>query len=421
VFTNNIDPVQIYPVDPGGGYSSTGVYETMTDNASYAPFLAKSVEAFDGRVLYFNTEEVGVRHKTRVRWSQVGSAEPSTAVGAGAMDMVEFNRQGLCVKRLGNRVALYAEDGIAFLTRTMNPQQPFYAEYISNERGLMGPFAVCAVSNDTHFGIFTDGWFLVDMNGQMVELGFMDVGGVKTSKWKRTFYGLLDVSQRERIVCSYDNEYGYIRIAFPRREVDTSTDNEVVWVYELSTDRLFTDLYPVTTWGVGDLTLAASTTWNTATGTWEEATGTWRSMDTTFALRKVLHGTKNGYVVVHNPNIYTHFDDASEEDKVSEWAIFSARTSLQHGHINKSINKVLLQYAELGSQSLSFVIGGNLSSTSGTVAYGSSITEEPNVVVIGCRGAGTTISFGLMGSHPVKILNVGVQLKFSRDESQLPD
>lgn len=248
--TGPTQPVLMYP---GDGAAVTQ-YDELWENAFVAltgagaavqyPFLAKSLEPFDGRVHFFNTKEGTINNHCRWRWTAVGTADPANnIVGSGFLDLKEFTRRGLRIESIGDDlVALYLEDGTALGYKTGRVTDAYRYRVVSKRRGLLGTHAVTPIGANLHFGIFDDGWWFMDSAGRFKEAGIFrapESSGkdIEIHKWHDTFYDQLDISRRHRIVVAYDNQR-YVHVTFPRLGDDTDK-NGGWWIYDLHTDTVW--------------------------------------------------------------------------------------------------------------------------------------------------------------------------------------
>jgi hypothetical protein len=281
------------------------------------PFKAKSCEAFAGRMHWLNTTEGTVNYPQRLRYSALGTADPSNAqIGSGAFSMREFKRHGLRVETLGNQLACYFGDGVAFVTRTGSPVDPYRYQVISKTRGLLSTHALCAYHANVHFGIFDDGWWKLNSSGQWEPVGVIEVdegGGrdVLMHKWKQTFYSQLDTSKRHQITTVYDPGNRRILIAWPKiggsGSVPSNPQMVEVWSYDVDQDRVW-PLYPldVSQWAAVNRTLQAGTLINALTNpidSYQNKIDEWGSKT---GLRAVMHGSSIGAVYSWESSSFNH-------------------------------------------------------------------------------------------------------------------
>lgn len=299
VFTNNVDEIMRYPDGAGTGYVE---FDTSGD------YIAKSVESSEDRILALNVSVGGTRKLTRLIWTNKAAAPSfSTAnAGAGDADFDEVKGQGLRVMNLGRLVALYFDTAVVLLSRTGILVDPFRRFYSSHDRGLLSTHSVVNLGSGLHFGLFSDGWFFLDESGQWREAGLRARDGVSFHKWHRTFYELLDWQNRDRVVCGYDPVNRHIKIAFPSKG-NSSPDQ--VWCYDLMGDRLWVDnTYGTNTpncWGLFQEEAVTGEAWSAITSTWASEGRTWDSLESTRGRIRVIHGTTDGLVFLHSPNLVT--------------------------------------------------------------------------------------------------------------------
>lgn len=308
VWCNGIDDARVFPHDTSGDPDLPD-HEQLTDEAAIDPFIPRSLENFRGRMFYFNINENGTHHRQRLRWTQPFTADPSpTNAGSGVIDFREFQRDGLRIETLGDVMACYFEDGVSFVSLTGIATFPVQRSILTQKRGLLATHAVCPIDPNVHFGIFNDGWWLLDSSGRWTEVGIMDVGGTVQRKWRDTFYGRLDANNRARLFCYYDDQRGLVYIVTPVEDVASPTE---VWIWDPRTDRVWLDDYPVDPMCFGSYTINIQTaiTWAAAAGTWASpganVSGTWAEAGSRFGFRGLVHGNGSGRVMRHDGNIFT--------------------------------------------------------------------------------------------------------------------
>jgi hypothetical protein len=386
VFTNNIDPVYVYP-DVDGGTT----YEELTSELT--SFRAVSCETFGDRVYFLNTYEDSIRLPQRLRRTARGTADPTTAlVGSGSIDLEEFSGQGLRCETLGDVLACYFEDGTAFVRQTGIATVPNAVQVLDERRGLMGTHSVVPVGDNKHFGIFSDGWWLLDSSARWTKVGVASLGGTEVTKWTDTFYGTLDYLNRHRIQMGYDPVKNWVRISQPlQRPAGSTADPDfLVWIYDLNSDRVWVDDYKSLTganptcWGFVNIPSTSAQTWTaeqTATTTWaqRQAEGppptSWRELTgATFGLEVVVHGTDTGKVMEHTPDIITKDGQIPEFSYPSPALDFGSPRSL------KTANRIHMEYINVSNDNnVSLVAkdgrGNTSSSTDGMNQGGSGDVE----------------------------------------------
>ena len=225
-------------------------YERLDDTggATFTKFMARTAAYWNGRMYFLNTnEDVGggnVFHRRRIRRTAIGDASEFAAAGSGARDIREFEKDGVRLEPLGEVLACYFEDGVGFLRATHNASNPDEWETITQERGLLSTHGVVDVGNNVHFGVFTDGWYFLSANGEWSKVGQIPIDGTPLDRWQTTFYRNLDWNNRHRIQVKYAKKTNEILIAYPRND-----GVEQVWIYDINTDRVWIDDYPVTCFG----------------------------------------------------------------------------------------------------------------------------------------------------------------------------
>jgi hypothetical protein len=343
IFTNHSDEVMYYPDETGStNYTDFRSYVsqltdlgTAVDAAGgfYQPpefttLKAKSVAAFEGRVVYFNVVEGDTHYSNRLRFSAVGHPfliwpafeidlnSPTIhfdGVGSGWFDLDQFRTAGQVAMVLGDVLACYSKDGVAFGRRTGVVIDPISIEYVTLDRGVLAPGCVTAIHAAQHFAIMSDGWYVLSSNGIMTEVGAapertnrMGSGVGRTYKWKEDFYRRLDFQAVEngRLFCQYEPNTKYVRIMAPMLGGDE------VWNYDTQNDRVFLDDYTSINsldqtpecWGLLPKGLEATTWTGAGPTTWTGYNGrTWASFATVlFSDLELSHGDANGLVYQHD-------------------------------------------------------------------------------------------------------------------------
>jgi hypothetical protein len=365
IWTNNVDPVYVYPADS----TTPTVFEDLTADAALAPFYAKSVEVYNNRVYFLNTSENGTRYLQRVRRTPPFTCDPAIAgVGSGSVDLKDFSDEGLRLMRLGNVLVAYFKDGVAFIRGGGPVTNPDAYQSVSTSRGLISSHSVANLGNDLHFGIFTDGWYELDPSGRFREVGVVDLGGGQIAhKWRDTFYDLLgkEPDKRNRLYIEYDPPSNKVYIALP---TDDEDDNERVWIYDRTADRVFLDEYPVTCWGrytrqiTSSLTYAAAATAGPGGTelTYDSiAPATYASLGNIYGIEALAHGTLNGYVFQHEPGTVSRDKEASTGNEVPTYVY---ETHYKYGSSPRfllSADRVLVEYSNLNGPNLTAIVASS--------------------------------------------------------------
>jgi hypothetical protein len=314
IYCNDVDEVMVFPSDSVATLAGNHNYEPLTDAAALdggTGFKAKSCETWNGRVYFFNTEENGSRFNQRLRRTARFTCDPDpTVVGSGFIDFREFQGSGLRIEKLGDLLAVYFEDGVAFVQATGVATAPDFPTLVTNERGLLTTQAVTPVGRNVHFGVFTDGWWLLDQSGRWQEVGVAEVEGVRTDKWKTTFYAGLDASNRHRVYVYYDQPSNLVYITKPATTTP-SGDIEETWIWDPVSDRVFVENYQVTCFGTITPLSVAGVQIDQLVGTIDDQGVPIDSFEAQTGFPKArAHGDRLGFVYTHDAGLET-FDGST--------------------------------------------------------------------------------------------------------------
>ena len=354
IFTNDVDEVMVFPSSTVETLAGTHAYEPLCDPTSSASldgggangFKAKSCETWNGRVYFLNTSEAGTRRQQRLRRTAKFTADPDpTIVGAGFYDFREFQGEGLRIETLGDVLAVYFSDGVAFMRPTGNPTSPDEPQIISTERGLLSTHSVVSIGRNVHFGIFTDGWWALDQSGRWQELGVSNENGKVIPKWRQSFYESIPSDQRHRIYCYYDQPNNLVYIAKPTND---APDPEEVWIYDPTSDRVFKENYPVTCFGTFTPQSQSGSTIDALPGTIDSLSGTIDSFGAVAGFPKVrVHGDLEGFVYLHRRDLVGfHGQERSDTPTVQNptWSMDFGLRSLAGFRNLTSVDRVSLEY-----------------------------------------------------------------------------
>ncbi len=416
VWCNLQDRVMVYPND-----------DTSTENAQFEPltnrfsanFRAATVEHFGGRLYFGNTIEGTTQHRQRIRRTALFTADPlETTAGAGAFDIRDFSGDLLRLEKLGDLLAAYFTDGVAFIRTTDVATSPDRVQLLREKRGLISTHSVVSVGNQEHFGIFDDGWFFLDPSGRWTEVGLVEIDGVQTPKWKETFYGQLDINFRNRTVVSYDGRF--IRIAFTRQREEGDTDNQDVWIFDPRGNRVFTDQYPVTVWGQMDRTLQTGTIWSALIGTWSGLAGSWESLGSIFGLQALHHGTTTGHVLSHNYDLQTQFDGAN--DVLPTFSLAGMLSAVGDPTVLKKALKLWVEEVHSAQGSLTLGVTGDSSEggESGLVPFSTTANVgDINTIFQTLNFSSTNLGYTVSGTAPVRIRSIMADVEITASEERL--
>lgn len=398
IWTNNVDPVMVYPPATTGPLHSN--YEPLTDQFG-ADFLAVSCETFKDRVYFLNTSESGTRYANRLRRTARFTCDPQTAgaagIGSGTITFEEFAGQGVRCESLGDVLAVYFEDGVAIVRDTGIATAPNAYQVVERKRGLLGTHALANLGDGRHFGIFSDGWWFLDQSGRWAEAGAVASGNTQVFKWKKDFYERLDYDNRHRIQIHYDQPRRWIRISFPSVEDDAAVQPQETWIYDLDGDRVWRDRYPVTCWGEFARQITTPLLWSTATQTWSSIVGTWASLGAEFSLYAPVHGDLNGRVYGHDPDLITR--DGSQPTYLFE----VAPNDFEHPLDLKTVDRVSAEYVNVANAApatLTAIAEGG-GTQSGTTLLNSGNPGEVHSASVNFRLTCQHIGYRISGTGPV--------------------
>ena len=415
IWTNNSDPVMIYPAT-----NNTLTFEPITNTlgadgggeANNQDFRCISVETFGDRVYFFNTFEynsviaAGVRHQNRLRRSPRGTADPDTArLGSGFIDMETFSGAGLRVESLGDVLACYFQDGVAFVRETGLASAPNAVQVLDVKRGLLGTHAMTSISDNAHFGIFDDGWWFLDSSGRWREAGVVSFNGKPVKKWHRTFYSLLDPLNFHRIHTFYDRERNWVRIVVPIPDSETTQ----TWIYDIEADRVWTLDYPTSLSNGGGVTLwseivqrtTAAETWETIAGTWADIdpTITWASLTSEKGNKRLVHANHTGYVYYHTENLI-NFGDATPT-----WSYEVIASDLGRPRTLKTADRLGIEHVNSSNTASLTVTVKNAKSNEQTLSVGLNKTTAGDVEMSDAyfRNTGEHVAYKINGSGPIRV------------------
>lgn len=414
IWTNNLDPVFVYP-----RASNTLEYEPLTDQlgtvADPCDFRCVSVEVFGDRVNFLNTAEATgatiVRHRNRLRRTARGTCDPDpTFVGAGFTDLDEFAGHGVKLKKLSNVMAAYFQDGVAFVRETGQVTAPYGFQILDDRRRLLSTHGLVSISNSEHFGVFDDGWFILDASGRWREVGVVSIDGRPIEKWKRFFYTNFDQGISHRLQLHYDAVHNWILMAVPE---PNQSDVVREWIYEIDTERVWRDTHPgVTTYG--DITIRgdAALIWSAAVPTWSTVTGSWISFGSEAGNLGLVHGTQDGLVHFRSENFYLK-DGANPS-----WSYASVPSDFGRPLSLKTGERVSMEHIDLSSTDS--VTLNVTSGKGGSDGETKALTQGSNGSVILAQGWGLLTDEALgaeaSGTGPVQIRSLSLDMQENQVE-----
>jgi hypothetical protein len=305
----------------------------------------------------------------------------------------------------------YFEDGVAFIRATGNYTAPDAVQTISTSRGLISTHSLVNVGNDLHFGIFTDGWFYLDPSGRFQEVGLEDIGGAAQGKWKDTFYAILskDPDKRGRLYCHYNHVSNQVYISVP---TDGADENEIVWVYDRQSDRVWLDTYEALCFGSYSRQLTGAITYASAGAespplTYDNiAPETYASVEARFGLKAMAHGTGQGYIFQQEPDMTSRDkEQASGEDDI-QWSYATHHMHSTSARHLLTIDRVLFEHIGLDNTA-----GMTVTLTDGRPASVVAPTSESVSLTLGTDGQAIAADMiGLSGTftqYNGRILGLG--------------
>jgi hypothetical protein len=394
IWTNNRDPVQVYP-----SASGNLEFQPLTEMfAATGDFRCVSLATFNDRVYFLNTFENNVRHRYRLRRTARNTADPSVAnLGAGFIDLEQFSGNGVAVRPLGNVLACYFQDGVCFVRDTGDQVLPNAVQILDVTRGLLSTHGVVNISNNQHFGIFDDGWWILDSNGRWREVGVAQAEGKPFDKWKATFYGQLDFDQVHRIQCYYDRVHNWVRITIPTEGADITR----VWIYDIDGDRVFPDDYSdgITVWGDVIVYELSAELWSTQTLNWNQISASWAALETAGSISRIAHGNQTGFVFFHS-DAFIDRDGAA-----IPWIYQTLLNEFDVPSQLKSTERVVAEYvnsANSNTVNVQFInSGGATVSTTATLNDGS--TDEIHARRFWGTVNGTHLGFRISGTGQIRL------------------
>lgn len=422
VFCNGQDNAYVFPDSSGtNGWDELDRWSTW--GGAGTGFSAKSCTTHGGRILFLDTKEGGIRRSNRVRWTAVGTCDPDPSIlGAGYLDL-DFDRGGMRILAIGDGVAVYMDDGVAILRRQGLVTNPYRPQIVSRTRGLISPKAVTDIGPNRHFGVFNDGWFILDSSGRWTEAGTIDRGGTRFRRWKDTFYARLDINNRQRLTVSYDPFRNFVRISVPR---SGRVENDEIWIYDINGDRVWLDKgVEVTEWGWMNPQLTAAVNWGPGGSnpidqnlTWSQVTGTWRDYEERRGLNTVVQGDSAGYVFFRDYTKVTREDRAGMASlpnysyRTKELTIPSGRDSIIR------LDKVWLGYVNVGGGSINIAAESDEGSQSDARALTEGSEGTTHTTFGSFHLAGQRHQVTLSGQAPVAIRDLSADLQVVGIEDQ---
>jgi hypothetical protein len=360
LWTNNVDDVMVYPSATGAFTFESITADTNLCTIRTNTFTCISLESFGDRVYYFNTQENAVRYPQRLRRTMRGTADPDTSnPGSGYIDIDRITGAGLRVEALGDVLACYFENGVAFVRETGIATAPNEVQVLDTDRGIIGTHAMCSVGDNRHFVIAHDGWWFLDSNGRWAQAGLDDNG---SRKWLDTFYRTIRpgdpaaadspvTTYKHRTYCHYDRNHNWIVISFQSKNSPKTDGPEEVWIYDYKNNRVWPDSYEggATCWGEVATVIQPDVIWQNATAEfWDTTTYIWSDFGAVFGERgKLAHGNNLGNVCMHNPERLKR-QMSADSDLTPSWSYESVPQSFGNVNTLKISDYISLEVIDQG-------------------------------------------------------------------------
>ncbi len=391
IFANNFNRV-LEHLPGGANYAELA-------SGGFAPFIARSVEVADGRILFLNTSEAGTRFQNRVRWTVVGGTRALAGVGAGFIDLDEIDGPGFRIRKLGNVIACYFERGVVFLRRRTSASTPYTREYVDRRRGLVGPFASCDIGQSAHFGIYNDGWYVLTEDKVFREVGRRVLGGQSHRKFTETFYAWLNAGQQVRTYVECDLERRLITIVFPGTEASHPSER---WLFDIDTDTVWPAQEGITPNCLGRADDNQNEIgWDDILTTWENTAGAWEDFTQQQSRLRVVAGTRGGLVWRYSPAITTY------DGALPTYRMRSFPDTLGIGSVRKAWEKFYVNYERIDGSPTA--VNVTLHNESGIVhdepldqLLGTASTRQLDYVNADDPG-GDRLAWEISGVHPLKV------------------
>lgn len=370
-------------------------------------FRAATCEALEGRMCYGNITTSTGTFPQRMWFSAIGdgAAISPGVVGAGFKDATEMSGRLLRLRRIGDSLAGYFESGIVLYQRTFNPLDPFNLVYLTTQVNVVGKRAVCTIDRDRHFVIAEQGWFLLDSNGQLVELGLLQTGTGTVRKWLDTFYANLNAEKLEHVSCVYDPTIDAVQISFPSRDSDVA---DMVWLYDHNLDRVF----PMADFGVqaiqsqvvANSIVSAALTWDTVPGTWATILGTWASYSARRGYRTRYHGDRTGRVYVRSEAKGFAREGVSGSNVQPPYAYVSPKRPIISPAEWAEANRIEAEYVNVLGTSISLGVNVDGRTVTGARSAQAVPDGESGVAYVAIANVGGTHhQFSISGTSPVAL------------------
>jgi hypothetical protein len=304
------------------------------------------------------------------------------------------------------------------IVRTGRALDPYTRDYGTHDRGLLSTRSLVSLGSGLHFGIFTDGWYIISSDGSWTELGTQQAqNGSTYYKWKRTFYETLNYQAKSQISVEYDPINHTVLVSWPSS--GSSVPNNL-WRYDVSSDRCFPrteTFYPNV---LGRYIEDASTglTWAAATPSWADTTSSWGSEAGTRGADRIVMGTPGGLVFQ-----FQGAQISKQRDGVDpSWFYSSHFFDGGKPEIHKRNDRLYVTYKHLLLGGSTAPVSAAVMSNNGTTASGAIATDQGapgsrQTDFVSGTASGQQFQFQLSGSGDTQIQRVGFE--FSIEDAKV--
>ncbi len=317
VFTNGVDPVQIYEESTGAVRALGGLTSGAAIGVTADVDTCREVVVWNTRILLLNTTEDGVNLPQQIRWSDVGNIEDFTGTGisdAGYNRLADKDDAILQAEILGDVLIVYRDNSIVRGTAVGSSVRTFQFREVVSSEGLFSPNGLARVL-DSHFFIGNNNIYQY-RGGQSLE-----PVGDKIYPLVFGSTGLLDFSKVTSVLAKYIHTLRQVWFCL---WVGTTTDGNGDFTAYKTTVLVYDLLRQV--WGIREFgtasvdvqvetilesPLASDPTWDTiGEGVWEDAGDlTWSSQVFAASFPNILMGST--YQVLNQDHFESSDDSAS--------------------------------------------------------------------------------------------------------------
>ena len=375
-------------------------------------FMAASCEAFDGRMCYLNVASTGGPYigtfPNRMVFSCIGDgANISPAVvGAGFIDADEMPGVGLRVMRLGDHLAGYFSSGIVMYVKHQPPLAPFAIRYITHQVHILGKRSVCAIDRARHFVIADQGWFIIQSDGTIQEIGHIQTqGGANPHRWINDFFATLNREKPEHVSVEFDAVPSLVRISFPSLGSEVAN---VVWYYDVDSDRV----WPAADYNdqriqsqiVAPSMIDPALAWSAMTASWGSTSAPWGSFAARLGFPVAWHGTRNGYVYIRDDSM-NHLREKDDGTTVAPgFSYVSPQVPIGGAWEWKEARRLDVEYVNVGGPDMTLAFEVDDRSSSVTRSVQVPPTDDAGVAYYATAGlGGTHHGFRVSGTSPVAL------------------